>query len=170
MTAKVNLIFCYARVRKAWPFGKCFAHFSDEKYTQTSVGIIFNSLRTVLAYKACIAPTLFIKVPVSKKSQGREQSRICVLEVSIFCLSSIFLLDFVTVPTVWYFFVFNFMHNKKNNARFSENLHQVRTAHTQKIGRPNNLSLLGKLLYCDILDFNTSRTHCIPASSSSRDR
>ena len=47
-----------------------------------------------------------IEVPVP--SQESEWSCICVLELSIFPLSTIFLLDFGTVPTV-VFFVFHFI-------------------------------------------------------------
>ena len=49
-----------------------------------------------------LALSLFIEVPVS--SQESEQSCICVLGVSIWPLSMIFLLDFGTVLTVWYFY------------------------------------------------------------------
>jgi uncharacterized membrane protein len=49
---------------------------------------------------------LFLEVPVP--SQKTEQSCICVLSVSILPVSTIFLLNFGTVPTVWYFFVVHF--------------------------------------------------------------
>jgi len=46
-----------------------------------------------------LTPPLFIEVPVP--SQEREQPCICVLGVSTWSLSAIFLLHFRTVPTVW---------------------------------------------------------------------
>jgi len=50
--------------------------------------------------------TLFIEVPVP--SQESERSCICVLGVSILPLSTILVLYFETVPTVWYF-IFHFI-------------------------------------------------------------
>jgi hypothetical protein len=38
----------------------------------------------------------------------------CVRGVNLFSLSTIFLLDFGTVPTVWYFFVFHFIFSPLN--------------------------------------------------------
>ena len=58
-----------------------------------------NPLET---HKTRLTAPLFIEVPVS--SQENEWSSICVLEVSILPLCTIFRLDFVTVPTVWYFY------------------------------------------------------------------
>jgi len=51
-----------------------------------------------------VNPATYIELPVP--SQESEQSSICVLRVSILPLSMIFLLDFWTVPTVWYFLFF----------------------------------------------------------------
>ena len=53
--------------------------------------------------KLVLTPPLFIEV--STPSQEIERLCICVLGVSIFpSLSTIFLMKFGTVPTVWYFF------------------------------------------------------------------
>ena len=51
--------------------------------------------------KTSLAPPPFIEVPVPR--QECEQSCICTLWVSILPLSTILLLDFGTVPTVWYY-------------------------------------------------------------------
>ena len=51
-----------------------------------------------------LSTSIFIWVPVS--SQENERSSICVLGESILPVSTIFLLDFGTVPTVRYFFSF----------------------------------------------------------------
>jgi len=51
--------------------------------------------------KTSLTPPLFIEVPLP--SLKNERSCICVLEVSILPLFTIFLLDFRAVPTVWYF-------------------------------------------------------------------
>jgi hypothetical protein len=53
----------------------------------------------------CIPP-LFTEVPIP--SQKIAPSCICVLAVSTLLLSTTCLLYFGTVPTVWYFVVFNF--------------------------------------------------------------
>jgi hypothetical protein len=63
----------------------------------------------MFTYKASLTPPLFIEMPVP--SQESERSCNCLLGVSVVPLSTIFLLEFGTVPTVWYFFVFRFIHN-----------------------------------------------------------
>ena len=55
----------------------------------------------VWAHKISLTPPLLIEVPVPR--QESERSCICVLGVLILPLYTIFLLDFGTVPTVWYF-------------------------------------------------------------------
>ena len=55
----------------------------------------------IRANKTCLTLPLFIEV--SEPSQEVEQSCICVLKVTMLLLSTIFLLDFRTVQTVWYF-------------------------------------------------------------------
>ena len=57
----------------------------------------------VWARKTSLTLPLFIEVPVP--SQGYERWCKCVLVVSIWPLATIFLLDFETVPTVWYFWL-----------------------------------------------------------------
>jgi hypothetical protein len=61
-------------------------------------------LKICKCHKTSLTPPPFIEVSVS--SHGTEQSCICVLGVSIFSLSTIFLLDVGIVPIVWYIFVF----------------------------------------------------------------
>ena len=61
----------------------------------------------IWAHKTSLTQPLSTEVPVL--SQENEQSCICVLMVSISSLSTIFLLDFGTVPTVWFLFVFFFI-------------------------------------------------------------
>jgi hypothetical protein len=53
------------------------------------------------AHRTSVTPPLFIEVPV--QNQESKLSCISVLEVSILHLSTIFLLEVDTVPTVWYF-------------------------------------------------------------------
>jgi hypothetical protein len=60
------------------------------------------------AYKSSLALTLFIEAPVL--SQETERSCICVLVVPILPLSTIFLMDFGAVPTVWYFLSLIFLN------------------------------------------------------------
>ena len=55
-----------------------------------------------ITQKTSLTMPLFIEVSVP--SQQSKQSCICVLGVSILPVSTICLLDFGTVPTVWYFF------------------------------------------------------------------
>ena len=50
-----------------------------------------------------LTPSLFIEVPVL--SQESERSCIYVLGISNLPISTIFLLNFGTVPTVWYFLI-----------------------------------------------------------------
>ena len=60
----------------------------------------------VRAYKTGLTPPLFIKVSVP--IQESERSCICVLGESVLPLSTIFLLDFGNISTVWDFlFVFH---------------------------------------------------------------
>ena len=61
---------------------------------------------TVLLDGWCLTPPLFIEAHVP--SQKNERSYLCALMASIVLVSPIFLLDFGTVPTVWYFFRFSF--------------------------------------------------------------
>ena len=60
----------------------------------------FSLRRGARAHKTSVVLLHFITVPLP--SQESERSCIYVLGVSIFLLSTIFLLDFETVPTVWY--------------------------------------------------------------------
>jgi hypothetical protein len=60
-------------------------------------------LKICKRHKTSLTPPLFIEVSVS--SHETEQSCICVLGVSIFSLSTIFLLYVGIVPTVWYIFL-----------------------------------------------------------------
>jgi hypothetical protein len=60
-----------------------------------------------LGYKSSLTPPLLIEMTVP--SQEIEQSCICVLGVSILFLSTIFLLHFRTVTTVWYFLFFYYI-------------------------------------------------------------
>ena len=57
--------------------------------------------------KTSLAPPPFIEVPVPR--QECERACICTLWVSILPLSTILILDFGTVPTVWYYLVFHFI-------------------------------------------------------------
>ena len=66
---------------------------------------IISLREDVWAHKTSLTLSLFIEVPVS--SQESEQSCTCV---SILSLSTLFLLDFKTVPTVWIFLVFHFIN------------------------------------------------------------
>jgi len=52
-------------------------------------------------HKTSLTPPLLIEVPVP--SQESEQLCFCVLRVSILFLSTVVLMDFETVLTVWYF-------------------------------------------------------------------
>jgi hypothetical protein len=52
-------------------------------------------------HRARLTTQLIIGVPVA--NQESQRACICVLVVSIFPLSMIFILDFETVLTVWYF-------------------------------------------------------------------
>ena len=61
----------------------------------------------VWAHKTGLTLLLLIEVPVL--SQESERPFIGVLGVSILPVSTIFQLDFGTVPTVWYFLFFHFM-------------------------------------------------------------
>jgi hypothetical protein len=56
------------------------------------------------AHRTSLTLPLFNEVSVP--SEESERSCICVLEVSIFSLSTILLLDFVTVLTMWYIWLF----------------------------------------------------------------
>jgi hypothetical protein len=58
-------------------------------------------------HKTSLTLPLFIEVPVP--SQESEQSCICVLGVVILLLSKIFLLNLITVLTMWYFFICHFI-------------------------------------------------------------
>ena len=60
--------------------------------------------------KTSLTPSLFIEMSIP--SQASEWSCICVLRISILPLSLIFLLDFGTVPTVWYF-IFHFVIDRE---------------------------------------------------------
>ena len=60
------------------------------------------------ANKTSLTLPFFTEVPAP--SQESEWSCICVLGVSILPLSTIFLLDFRTVLTVWYFLLFILFH------------------------------------------------------------
>ena len=64
-------------------------------------------LREVWAHKTSLTAPLLIEVPVL--NQESEWLCICVLGVSILhhSLSTTFLLDFVTVPMVWYLLFYN---------------------------------------------------------------
>jgi hypothetical protein len=63
------------------------------------------------AHKTSLVPPHFIQMPVS--SQDSERSCICVLVVPMMPLSTIILIDFGIVPTVWYFMFFIlFLHRK----------------------------------------------------------
>jgi hypothetical protein len=55
----------------------------------------------VWAHKISLTLSFFIEV--SLPSHDSQQSCICVLGVSILPVSTIFPLDFINVPTVWYF-------------------------------------------------------------------
>ena len=57
--------------------------------------------------KTSLTPSLFTEMSIP--SQASEWSYICVLRISILPVSLIFLLDFGTVPTVWYFIIFFFI-------------------------------------------------------------
>ena len=94
------------------------------------MSVIILSLREELwAHGASLTPPLFIEV--SLRSKESERSCICVLGVLILPLSSFFIFYFVIVqtvwyclplstflifyfvPTVWYCFVFHFIHTNK---------------------------------------------------------
>jgi hypothetical protein len=60
--------------------------------------LILNVKKTREILKASLTPPLLIHVPVPTQESG--QSCICVLGVSILPLSTIFLWDFGTIPTV----------------------------------------------------------------------
>ena len=64
--------------------------------------------RDVLAHTTSLTLPLFIKVSV--QSQESVRSCICVLGVSTLPFSTILIFDF-RISTVWYFFVFHFIHN-----------------------------------------------------------
>ena len=64
--------------------------------------------RKVWTDKNSLNPPLFIEVPVY---QARKVSgHVFFCRVSILPLSTIFLLEFETVPTLWYFFLFFILH------------------------------------------------------------
>ena len=90
------------------------------KFLLKGYGAIINENRKMLftlqrgkvwSHKTSIIPPhLYIEVIVP--SQESELSCICVLEISTLPLSTMFLLDFRTVPIVWYislFVVFHFL-------------------------------------------------------------
>jgi hypothetical protein len=86
---KIRLFVClYVRVAISLT---CRNHLYDH---------IITLRREVWAHNSSLTLSLFTEVFVP--SQESEKSCICVLEVSILPLSTIFLLDFGTVPTVWY--------------------------------------------------------------------
>ena len=71
-----------------------------EYFTVKSVFIVGKD------YGCCnLTLPLFIEVPVPSRESEWSYITICVLGVSILPLSVIFLLNFGTVSTVWYFFV-----------------------------------------------------------------
>jgi hypothetical protein len=85
-----------------------FARLYVRVHMWTALALPHISLRgEVWAHKTSVTPPLFNKVPVP--SHGSEWSCISELGVFILALSTIFLLGFGTVPTVWYFFVFHFI-------------------------------------------------------------
>ena len=67
----------------------------------------------VYARNNCIGLTTprFIEVPV--RSKDNERSCVCVLGISILPLSSILILEFRTVPPVWYFLFFILLYMYK---------------------------------------------------------
>jgi len=67
--------------------------------------IVFRHWHVLL--DTSLTPSLLIEVPVL--SQESDQSSICVLGVSKLPISTIYLLNFRTVQTVWSFFVFHFI-------------------------------------------------------------
>ena len=69
--------------------------------------LIVSLIREAWGHIAGFIPPLFIEVPVTTPESDRSRTRICVLGVSILFLSTILLLDFGNVLTIWYFFYFN---------------------------------------------------------------
>ena len=81
--------------------------------------------------------TLPLFIEVSVPSQESELSCVCVLGVSILPLSTIFLFDFGTVPTMWFCFVFNFIGTpipcyQKLTPLFKEIFHHIEFEHMKK--------------------------------------
>ena len=69
--------------------------------TPTSTVVTNYNIIFLLPFKTSIAPPPFIEVPMPFRES--ELSCLCLLAVSIFPNSTIYLLDFRSVPKVWYF-------------------------------------------------------------------
>ena len=83
----------------------CLYYYVILFYSDCTFTSIYNiiSLREVAwAHKTCLTPPLYLPVT----SPENERPCMCVLVVSLLPLSTIFLLDFGTVPTLWYFLFF----------------------------------------------------------------
>ena len=70
--------------------------------------LILTLYLLVWVHKTSLAPPPFIEVPVP--SQDGERLCFCVLGGSILPFSTIFLLDFANVSTVWYLVFFILFH------------------------------------------------------------
>ena len=79
----------------------------EKIYWETNTDRIISLRKGVLAYKTRLSLPLVIEVPVP--GQESEWSCIDVVRTLLFTLSTMLLLYFGTFPTVWYFFVFNFI-------------------------------------------------------------
>ena len=74
----------------------------------------------LLSYLNSLNAPFFIEMPVPSQESG--WSYICVLGVPMLSLSTNVSLDFGTVPTVWYSFVFHFISHLKKESSLSENV------------------------------------------------
>ena len=81
----------------------CFVfHLDDCSHRTIKMHLMFDQsviFLVLIIHKTSLNPSLFIEMSVSSRTNGR--SCIGVLGVSILPLSTIYLLDFRTVPTVW---------------------------------------------------------------------
>ena len=88
----------------------CFVfHLDDCSHRTIKMHLMFDQsviFFVLIIHKTSLNPSLFIEMSVSSRTNGR--SCIGVLGVSILPLSTIYLLDFRTVPTVWCVLLFIF--------------------------------------------------------------
>ena len=103
-------VFCFFFWYETTSCTFCFVfHLDDCSHRTIKMHLMFDQsviFFVLIIHKTSLNPSLFIEMSVSSRTNGR--SCICVLGVSILPLSTIYLLDFRTVPTVWCVLLFIF--------------------------------------------------------------